>query len=355
MQTRSTAAARAGLRATRLRHRAWQNALPPSTSRRISLSTSPATEKCRSRAGFLPLCSAGLIRKTISPNKRGERHFLPGTRFDQSTPPRAFLSTCPAWSCPDSVPPATPPYTNGDRGRAQKRPVSEAVPNKLMPRSSAVKPTNAGAKRRSGLTAEAEEAAPREPAPAATDAEILALAQAGDHQAFAQLYGMHKRRIYSLCLRMVGNVAEAEDLTQEAFLQLHRKIATFRGDSAFSTWLHRLTINVVLMQLRKKGLPLISLDEAMEPAPEEGPGRSFGAPDLTLSGAIDRLVLERAVADLPAGYRLIFILHDVEGFEHNEIASMLDCSIGNSKSQLHKARLKLRDALRVYSRKEAQP
>jgi RNA polymerase sigma-70 factor, ECF subfamily len=191
--------------------------------------------------------------------------------------------------------------------------------------------------------------------PNAADAEILARAQAGDHHAFAQLYALHKRRIYSLCLRMVGNVAEAEDLTQEAFLQLHRKIATFRGDSAFSTWLHRLAINVVLMQLRKKGLSLISLDEAMEPNPEEGPGRSFGAPDLMLAGTIDRLVLERAIADLPAGYRLIFILHDVEGFEHNEIATMLDCSIGNSKSQLHKARLKLRDALRAQSRQEAQP
>jgi RNA polymerase sigma-70 factor, ECF subfamily len=191
--------------------------------------------------------------------------------------------------------------------------------------------------------------------PNAVDAEMLARAQAGDHQAFAHLYALHKRRIYSLCLRMVGNVAEAEDLTQEAFLQLHRKIATFRGDSAFSTWLHRLAINVVLMQLRKKGLSLISLDEAMEPTPEEGPSRSFGAPDLRLTGTIDRLVLGNAIADLPTGYRLIFILHDVEGFEHNEIASMLDCSIGNSKSQLHKARLKLRDALRAESRQEARP
>jgi RNA polymerase sigma-70 factor, ECF subfamily len=194
-------------------------------------------------------------------------------------------------------------------------------------------------------------AAPPDPG----EAQVLARAQAGDHHAFAQLYSLHKRRIYSLCLRMVGNIAEAEDLTQEAFLQLHRKIATFRGDSAFSTWLHRLAINVVLMQLRKKGLSLISLDEAMEPAPEDGPGRSFGAPDLTLSGAIDRLALERAVGALPAGYRLIFILHDVEGFEHNEIASMLDCSIGNSKSQLHKARLKLREALRSNSQQEARP
>jgi RNA polymerase sigma-70 factor, ECF subfamily len=192
------------------------------------------------------------------------------------------------------------------------------------------------------------------PAPVSSDADVLARAQAGDHHAFSQIYSLHKRRIYSLCLRMVGNVAEAEDLTQEAFLQLHRKIATFRGDSAFSTWLHRLAINVVLMHLRKKGLSLISLDEAMEPTPEEGPGRSFGAPDLSLSGSIDRLALERAISDLPAGYRLIFVLHDIEGYEHNEIAAMLDCSIGNSKSQLHKARLKLRDAMRTFPRREGR-
>jgi RNA polymerase sigma-70 factor (ECF subfamily) len=203
-----------------------------------------------------------------------------------------------------------------------------------------------------------ENTAPRSPVPEGntkgSEDEVLSRAQAGDHNAFAQIYSLHKRRIYSLCLRMVGNPAEAEDLTQEAFLQLHRKIATFRGDSAFSTWLHRMAINVVLMRLRKKGLSLISLDEAMEPAPEERPGRSFGAPDLALIGSIDRLALERAVGDLPAGYRLIFVLHDIEGYEHNEIAAMLDCSIGNSKSQLHKARLKLRDALRKTSRQEAR-
>jgi RNA polymerase sigma-70 factor (ECF subfamily) len=186
------------------------------------------------------------------------------------------------------------------------------------------------------------------------DAAVLALAQAGDHQAFSHLYSLHKRRIYSLCLRMVGNIAEAEDLTQEAFLQLHRKIASFRGDSAFSTWLHRLAVNVVLMHLRKRGLSLISLDEAMEPEADDRPGRSFGARDLALAGAIDRLALGRAIDDLPTGYRLIFVLHDVEGFEHNEIALMLDCSIGNSKSQLHKARLKLRDALRKASQQEAR-
>jgi RNA polymerase sigma-70 factor, ECF subfamily len=223
-------------------------------------------------------------------------------------------------------------------------PIHPQGPNRVRPDHEAGTPQS-GAPRQNSY-ASAHPASPEE-------ANVLARAQAGDHLAFAQLYSLHKRRIYSLCLRMVGNIAEAEDLTQEAFLQLHRKIATFRGDSAFSTWLHRLAINVVLMQLRKKGLSLISLDEAMEPTPEEGPSRSFGAPDLTLTGAIDRLALERAVADLPAGYRLIFILHDVEGFEHNEIASMLDCSIGNSKSQLHKARLKLRDALRAQGRPEA--
>jgi len=215
----------------------------------------------------------------------------------------------------------------------------------------------------SGLDGSAPVAAPptkrvtftRATAPDPSEADALRRAQAGDHHAFAQIYSLHKRRIYSLCLRMVGNITEAEDLTQEAFLQLHRKIATFRGESAFSTWLHRLAVNVVLMQLRKKGLNLISLDEAMEPVPEERPGRSIGATDLTLSGSIDRLALEKAVADLPAGYRLIFILHDVEGYEHNEIASMLECSIGNSKSQLHKARLKLRDALRRNAQKEARP
>ena len=207
-----------------------------------------------------------------------------------------------------------------------------------------------------GLDAPPPASSPQAPAVSAQSAvdDVLARAQAGDHHAFAELYSLHKRRIYSLCLRMVGNIAEAEDLTQEAFLQLHRKIATFRGDSAFSTWLHRLAINVVLMKLRKKGLSLISLDEAMEPSVEERPGRTFGAPDLSLSGAMTGWPCERAIDDLPAGYRLIFVLHDIEGFEHNEIAELLECSIGNSKSQLHKARLKLREALRVHPMEESR-
>jgi RNA polymerase sigma-70 factor (ECF subfamily) len=188
--------------------------------------------------------------------------------------------------------------------------------------------------------------------PIAGEQEAIDRAREGDGRAFETLYAMHKRRVYSLCLRMLGNVAEAEDLTQEAFLQLYRKIGTFRGDSAFSTWLHRLAVNVVLMHLRRKGLPQISLEEALEPAQDDGPRKDIGARDLTLSGSIDRVTLERAIENLPPGYRLVFVLHDVEGYEHNEIAEMLDCSTGNSKSQLHKARMKLRDLLKKGQRKE---
>jgi RNA polymerase sigma-70 factor, ECF subfamily len=188
--------------------------------------------------------------------------------------------------------------------------------------------------------------------PIAGEEEAIEKARGGDARAFETLYSMHKRRVYSLCLRMLGNVAEAEDLTQEAFLQLYRKIGTFRGDSAFSTWLHRLAVNVVLMHLRRKGLPQVSLEETLEPAQDDGPRKDIGARDLTLSGSIDRVTLERAIENLPPGYRLVFVLHDVEGYEHNEIAEMLDCSIGNSKSQLHKARMKLRDLLHTGQRKE---
>jgi RNA polymerase sigma-70 factor, ECF subfamily len=186
-----------------------------------------------------------------------------------------------------------------------------------------------------------------------SEAEAIERAKAGDAESFEGLYGLHKRRVYSLCLRMTGNTAEAEDLTQEAFLQLYRKIATFRGESAFSTWLHRLAVNVVLMHLRKKGLPEISLDEALEPQHEDGPKKDIGARDNVLAGSIDRVNLERAIESLPPGYRIIFVLHDVEGYEHNEIAEMMGCSIGNSKSQLHKARMKLRDLLKLSRAEKA--
>jgi len=186
-----------------------------------------------------------------------------------------------------------------------------------------------------------------------SEAEAIERAKRGDPDAFEVLYALHKRRVYSLCLRMTSNVAEAEDLTQEAFLQLYRKIATFRGESAFSTWLHRMAVNVVLMKLRKKGLPEVSLEETLEPQQEDAPRKDIGARDLVLAGSIDRVNLERAIESLPHGYRVIFVLHDVEGYEHNEIAEMMGCSIGNSKSQLHKARLKLRELLRMSRAEKA--
>lgn len=185
------------------------------------------------------------------------------------------------------------------------------------------------------------------------EAAAIEKAKQGDAQAFHQLYEKHKRRVFSLCLRMTANTAEAEDLTQEAFLQLYRKIGTFRGESAFSTWLHRLSVNVVLMHLRKKSLPVVSLEETTQVGEEDSAKKDFGAEDLALAGSIDRLQLQRAVDDLPPGYRTIFVLHDVEGYEHNEIASIVGCSIGNSKSQLHKARMKLRDLLRANRAEKA--
>ena len=187
------------------------------------------------------------------------------------------------------------------------------------------------------------------------EAEAIRLAQQGDAAAFERIYRLHSRRVYSLCLRMVGNTTEAEDLTQEAFLQLFRKISTFRGESAFSTWLHRLAVNVVLMKLRKKSGTETSLEEVTEPDEESGgPRRDFGTPDLRLVGSIDRVNLQRAVDRLPPGYKSVFVLHDVQGYEHNEIAEIMGCSIGNSKSQLHKARMRLRELLHEVLRDKAR-
>jgi RNA polymerase sigma-70 factor (ECF subfamily) len=191
------------------------------------------------------------------------------------------------------------------------------------------------------------------PPKAASETQLIARAQRGEEEAFAALFEAHKRRVYSLCLRMTGNTAEAEDLAQEAFLQLFRKISTFRGESAFSTWLHRLAVNVVLMHLRKKGLQQVSLDE-VDTSQDEPVKRDYGDNDRRLIGSVDRIGLQRAIADLPPGYRTVFVLHDVEGYEHNEIAEIMNCSVGNSKSQLHKARMKLRERLRLdrHRRKE---
>jgi RNA polymerase sigma-70 factor (ECF subfamily) len=176
------------------------------------------------------------------------------------------------------------------------------------------------------------------------DADLVRRAQQGDVDAFAALFHANKTKIYSLCLRMTSNTAEAQDLTQEAFLLAFRKLGTFRGDSALSTWLYRVAVNTVLMHFRKRGMHVreASLDEikdqdarALKPEP--------GEVDKRLASATDRIVLTRAIKVLPPGYRTVFLMHEVHGYEHQEIAHILRCSIGNSKSQLHKAKARMRE------------
>jgi len=174
-----------------------------------------------------------------------------------------------------------------------------------------------------------------------TDLELVRAAASGDAVAFERIYEQHRRRVYSLCARMLGNVEQAEDLTQEVFLQVYRKIGSFRGDSAFTTWLHRLAVNQVLMHFRKRGVKL-------EHTSEEGDFTNVVETPLQSTrriSMVDRLALERAIAQLPPGYRTVFLLHDVEGYEHEEISSTLGVSVGTSKSQLHKARMRLRELL----------
>jgi RNA polymerase sigma-70 factor, ECF subfamily len=188
-----------------------------------------------------------------------------------------------------------------------------------------------------------------------SEAEAIRLACGGNSNAFERLYKLHSRRVYGLCLRLAGNPTEAEDLTQETFLQLFRKIHTFRGESRFSTWLHRLTVNVALMRFRKKKHPEVSLDAPTETGAEDSrPLVELGGPDLRLSGVLDHVNLSKAIEQLPDGYKKMFILHDVEGYGHNEIAEILGCSVGNSKSQLFKARLLLRKLLQESVRSHAR-
>ena len=188
--------------------------------------------------------------------------------------------------------------------------------------------------------------------PNPTNSDLIKRAQQGDADAFAALFHAHKARIYSLCLRMTSNTAEAEDLTQDAFLQVFRKLPTFRGDSALSTWLYRIAVNTVLMHFRKKTLRQFSLDQPYE---QEGKlvRREYGGRDGRLASSVDRISLTQAIKELPDGYRTIFLLHEVDGYEHREIAELLECSVGNSKSQLHKAKLRIREFL--SSTRQARP
>jgi len=188
-----------------------------------------------------------------------------------------------------------------------------------------------------------------------SEAEAIQRARNGDRGVFEYLYRLHSQRVYAVCLRMVGNTTEAEDLTQEAFLLLLRKIHTFRGESAFSTWLHRLAVNLVLMRLRKKSPPIVSIEATPDPEDETASlSIDVGEADLLLEGAIDRINLKRCIAQLPVGYRSIFVLHDIQGYQHNEIAKILGRSVGDSKSQLHKARMRLRELLHEHQRDKAR-
>jgi len=175
----------------------------------------------------------------------------------------------------------------------------------------------------------------------APDIDLCRLAADGDLAAFEIIYQRYHRRTFSLTLRMTSSQTEAEDLTQEVFIQLFRKIGSFRGDSAFSTWLHRLTVNQVLMHFRRRSYKNEKTSEDGE-MPEQ---TVHGTSNPNKMPVVDRIALKKAIAELPNGYRNVFLLHDVEGFEHEEVARHLGISVGTSKSQLHKARLKLRTLL----------
>jgi RNA polymerase sigma-70 factor, ECF subfamily len=178
-----------------------------------------------------------------------------------------------------------------------------------------------------------------------SDYELTQAIARGAIANIGELYERHKARVYAVCLQMTGNTSEAEDLTQEIFIQLLGKAGSFRGESQFSTWLYRFTTNYVLMHFRRltrRGVRLLGFDEFEA---INGLKISFGPQYL------DRIALEAALAKLPAGSRSVFLKFDVEGYNHEEIAGIFGCSVGNSKSQLHKARRKLRKLLkpRAYS------
>lgn len=174
--------------------------------------------------------------------------------------------------------------------------------------------------------------------PGAADFVLTQKAAAGSIAAFEVIYNRYHRRTYSLCLRMTSSQTEAEDLTQEVFIQLFRKVGSFRGDSAFSTWLHRLTVNQVLMHFRRRSVKNEKTSDDGEMPEQTLPGTA----NPNKMPVVDRIALKKAIAQLPNGYRNVFILHDIEGYEHEEVARMMGISVGTSKSQLHKARLKLR-------------
>jgi len=179
--------------------------------------------------------------------------------------------------------------------------------------------------------------------------ETIRLVCQGDSEAFAVIYRSYSKFVQRICLRMLRDPAEAEDAAQDVFVLLFLKINTFRGESAFSSWLYRLTTNVVLMRFRKNKqfwmLPRKRSQDSIDPH------RDMDVPDLKAGSLFSRIDVQAAIDVLPKGYKAAFILHDVQGYRHHEIAAFLGCSEGNSKSQLHKARMRLRKLLAHGHRK----
>lgn len=171
-----------------------------------------------------------------------------------------------------------------------------------------------------------------------SEADLVRDAQGGDTAAFEELYRLHVSKIYGICLRMCANPAKAEDLTQEAFVRAWQKLGSFRRQSSFLTWLHRLTVNLVLGNMRSTGRWESQLT-AIDSLPERGDGGAGAKPEL----AVD---LERAISQLPPQARMVFILHDIEGYKHREIASLCGLAVGTSKAHLHRARTQLREVLK---------
>ena len=170
-------------------------------------------------------------------------------------------------------------------------------------------------------------------------ADLVVRCQAGDVDAFAEMYARYASRIFSLATRMSGSTQTGEDLLQEIFLQAYRKIGSFKGDAALGTWLYRLALNHCLDFVRSRQAKMDKLTDTIEP---DGYAAS---PTAARDTPVERIDLERALRQLPSGCREVFVLHDVEGYEHKEIAAMLGIAEGTSKSQVFKARMKLRALL----------
>lgn len=173
------------------------------------------------------------------------------------------------------------------------------------------------------------------PAPAQDD--VITRARSGDQHAFERLYRENLGRVYALCLRMTGDRTDAEELTQEAFVRAWQKIGSFRGESAFSTWLHRLTVNLVLTEFRSRARRRERVSLSDDLTAHDAPARS--------EAPRERVDLESAIASLPEGARHVFVLYEIEGYKHEEIASMMGIASGTTKAQLHRARKLLREAL----------